>query len=126
MSESRLEAGRQIRSEIFGNTSSRPKASEVLAPDLADLVDEAWWGGIWARPGLDLRTKELCTVSALLALERYPYAKTHMQGARNLGVPIEELTSAILQLMFIAGLPVVHNGLALAAEVYEIPGTEAS
>ena len=114
------EAGRKIREQLFGAASlERGRgASELLAPDLGDLSDEALWGTIWARPGLDLRTKSLCTITALVALERYAYAKSHIEGARNIGIPVEAVTAAILQLTFYAGLPVVHSGLALVVEVY--------
>ena len=116
----RREAGRKIREQLFGTASLEKGrgASDFLAPDVGDLFDEALWGVIWARPGLDITTKSLCTIVALLSLERYSYAKSHIEGARNLGVPIETLAAAIVQLTFYVGLPVVHSGLALVAEVY--------
>lgn len=110
-----------MKEQLFGTLTPPRGPSDMLAPDLGDLSDDALWGGVWARPGLDLQTKSLCTITALLAVERYPYAKSHMVGARNLGISLEQLTAAIVQLTFYVGLPVVHSGLALAAEVYGVP-----
>jgi alkylhydroperoxidase/carboxymuconolactone decarboxylase family protein YurZ len=55
----------------------------------------------------------------LLSLERYKYAYGHMRGARRIGISREELSEAVMQLVFYAGLSVVHEGLALVVRAYE-------
>jgi alkylhydroperoxidase/carboxymuconolactone decarboxylase family protein YurZ len=42
-----------------------------------------------------------------------------MRGARRIGITREELSEAVTQLTFYAGLSVVHEGLALVVRAYE-------
>jgi len=113
--------GRQTRERLLGAAGPKQdrQAADALIPELADLSDDANWGQIWSRPGLDLRTRSLCTICALLSLERYKYAYGHMRGARRIGISREELSEAVMQLVFYAGLSVVHEGLALVVRAYE-------
>lgn len=112
------ERGRAIRQELLGDTSSQRSRSESIVPGIGELADGMLWGSIWARPGLDLRTRSLCTVMALIALERFDYARVHLRGARNVGWSSDELGEAILQLTFYVGLPVVHTALGLVADIF--------
>ena len=114
------EIGRATRERLVGTESKNDrKAADSLIPELAALSDDANWGQIWSRPGLELRIRSLCVISALLAMERYKYAYGHMRGARRIGITREELAEAVTQLVFYTGLPVVHEGLALVAKAYD-------
>ena len=42
--------------------------TDQLAPDLKRIIDEALFGSIWSRPGLDLKKRCICTISALMVL----------------------------------------------------------
>jgi alkylhydroperoxidase/carboxymuconolactone decarboxylase family protein YurZ len=61
-------------------STKRDAAADALIPELAGLSDDANWGQIWSRPGLDLRTRSLCVICSLLSLERYKYAYGHMRA----------------------------------------------
>ena len=113
--------GRKMREKLLGKATpkSERQAANALFPELADLSDDANWGQIWSRPGLDLRTRSLCMISALLAQERFRYAYVHMRGARRIGISREELAEVVAQLTFYAGITVVHEGLALVERAYE-------
>jgi 4-carboxymuconolactone decarboxylase len=112
--------GRETRERLLGTESKNDRrAADQLIPELAALSDDANWGQIWSRPGLELKTRSLCTICALLALERFKYAYGHIRGARRIGITREELAEAVMQLTFYAGLPVVHEGLALVARAFE-------
>jgi alkylhydroperoxidase/carboxymuconolactone decarboxylase family protein YurZ len=113
--------GEEIKTILFGQTGRARAVMDRLAPGLGDVIDRALWDGIWSRSGLDLRTRSLCTISALLALERFEYARAHIYGARNLGIPQSEVTEAVVQLTMYAGLPVLHEGLNLIVQVYDDP-----
>jgi len=115
------ERGRQTREKLLGvaSTQSDRKAADELIPELADLSDDANWGQIWSRPGLDLRTRSLIVICSLLTNERYKYAYGHMRGARRIGITREELSETVTQLTFYAGLSIVHEGLALVVRAYE-------
>jgi alkylhydroperoxidase/carboxymuconolactone decarboxylase family protein YurZ len=64
---------------------------------------EAAWGGIWGRPGLDLKSRSLCTISALAALGSTRELRTHLRGALRLGVTTQELAEIFIQVGGYAG-----------------------
>src|SRR5262249_24571428 len=117
------EIGRATREKYIGvaSTNADREAAEALIPELADLSDDANWGQIWSRPGLDLKTRSLCVICSLLTMERYKYAYGHIRGARRIGITREELAEAVTQLTFYAGLSVVHEGLALIVRAFDEP-----
>jgi 4-carboxymuconolactone decarboxylase len=94
-------------------------ALEEVAPDFARLLVEFAFGDICARPGLDLKTREIATVAALTALGTAPaQLRVHIKAALNLGCSRTELTEAIMQMAVYAGFPAALNGLAAAKEVF--------
>lgn len=117
----RRKRGREIQQKLLGLDSIRAarSAAEELAPDFVEMLDEANWGSVWGREGLELKQRSLCVITCLLVQERYPYAATHIRGARRIGITRDELVEVILQLTFYAGIPVAHNGLAIVREVYD-------
>ena len=99
-------------------------ALEDVAPDFARLLVEFAFGDICARPGLDLKTREIATVAALTALGTAPaQLRVHIQAALNLGCTRTELTEAIMQMAVYAGFPAALNGLAAAKEVFAAADT---
>lgn len=112
-------AGRAVRERVLGTGNvAAARTSDAVAPDLGLLSDSVLWARIWARPGLDLKLRSLTVVVALVVLERYDYAETHLRGARNAGFSREEMVEVMMQLTFYAGLPVVHEALKLVERVY--------
>jgi 4-carboxymuconolactone decarboxylase len=103
-----------------------PEAADALftqlqdiAPDFAGFVVDFAFGDVVARPGLDLRTRELATVAALAALgTAAPQLKAHIRGALNAGARREEVVEVIMQMAVYAGFPAAINGLMLAKEAF--------
>ncbi|HTO83195.1 MAG TPA: carboxymuconolactone decarboxylase family protein, partial [Methylomirabilota bacterium] len=57
-----------------------------IAPDFATYLVEFPFGDIYARPGLDLRSRQIATVAALTALGTAPaQLRVHINGALNVG-----------------------------------------
>ena len=54
---------------------------------------------------LDLRTRSLCTVSALIALGNEGPLTNHMRSALRIGITKEELGQVIAQMVWYVGLP---------------------
>ena len=91
-----------------------------IAPDFADHVIAFAFGDIYARPGLDLKSRQLATVAALTALGTAgPQLRTHIRGALNVGWSREEIVEVIMQMAVYAGFPAALNGLAAAKEVFD-------
>ena len=89
-----------------------------IAPDLADWIVDFSYGDVMARPGLDRRTRQLATISALTALgNAQPQLKVHIQGALNVGCRPQEIIEVIMQMTVYCGFPAALNALAVAREV---------
>ena len=93
---------------------------EDIAPDMARFVAEFPYGDVYARPGLDLKTRELITVAAITALGTAPLQlKSHIKGALNVGCTREEIVEVMIQMAVYAGFPAGLNGIYTAKEVFE-------
>ncbi len=119
--EGRYERGLRKLKEIDGEQGARIVAGlQDIAPDFARHVIEFPFGDIYARPGLDLRSRQIATVAALTALgTAMPQLKVHIHGALNVGCTRQEVTEVIMQMAVYAGFPAALNGLAAAKAVFE-------
>src|ERR1700716_4253016 len=119
MSEHDAERGAQIRRQVVGGAYVDRTAREVdpfIAP-FFELGTEHVWGGLWARPGLELKYRSLVVVTVLASLGRMHELRTHVRGALNLGWTPEELREARLQLGGSAGSPAAIDALRVLADV---------
>ena len=90
-----------------------------IAPDLRTIVRDFAFGEIYARPGLDLKSRQLVTVAALAAMHKAPMElKAHLFGALKLGWKREELVEVLLQVSLYAGFPATIAALMVAKEVF--------
>ena len=90
-----------------------------IAPDLARYAIEFPFGDIFARPGLDLKSREMINVAALTAMgNATPQLKFHINGALNVGCTRGEIVEIIIQMAVYAGFPAALNGMAAAKEVF--------
>ncbi|MFX4458652.1 carboxymuconolactone decarboxylase family protein, partial [Acinetobacter baumannii] len=85
--------GARALSEIDGEAGEKVVAALAdIAPDFARLLIEFPFGDIYARPGLDLRAREIATIAALAAMgNATPQLKVHIQAGLNVGLTREEI-----------------------------------
>jgi 4-carboxymuconolactone decarboxylase len=90
-----------------------------IAPDLGRYIVEFAYGDIFARPGLDVKTREIATVAALTAMgTAQPQLKVHLQAALRVGATQKELVETIMQMIPYAGFPAALNAVAVARDVF--------
>lgn len=90
-----------------------------IAPDLGRYIVEFAYGDVFARPGLDVKTRELATVAGLTAMgTAAPQLKVHMQAALRVGATRHELIETVMQMIPYAGFPAALNAVAIAREVF--------
>ena len=90
-----------------------------IAPDFARYLIEFPFGDIYARPGLDLKSREIAVIAALTALgNASPQLKVHIAAALHVGCTREEVLEVIMQMAVYAGFPAALNGLFVAKEVF--------
>jgi 4-carboxymuconolactone decarboxylase len=118
--ETRYERGLRRLNEVDGDQIDRVVAGlRDVAPDFARYLVEFAFGDIHARPGLDLRSRQIATVAALTALgTAATQLRVHIEGALNVGCTREEIAEVIMQMAVYAGFPAALNGLAAAKEVF--------
>ncbi|ASC73506.1 hypothetical protein XM38_044730 [Halomicronema hongdechloris C2206] len=102
------EAGKQVINSL-----------QAIAPDLARYVIEFPFGDIYARSGLDLKSREIATIAALTAMgNAQPQLKVHIQAALNVGCTREEILEVVMQMAVYAGFPAALNGMTVVKEVF--------
>ncbi|MDR7521923.1 MAG: 4-carboxymuconolactone decarboxylase [Armatimonadota bacterium] len=113
--ESRYEVGRKIRTEVLGaDHVARADAQQTdLDADFQRFITEVAWGTVWARPGLDRRTRSLLTIAILAALGREELA-LHLRASRNVGIDPREVAEALLHVALYAGVPAANQAFAMA------------
>jgi alkylhydroperoxidase/carboxymuconolactone decarboxylase family protein YurZ len=87
VSEDRRAKGLVVLEQLLGADAAAPIfAAADLSPDLVRFAIDFAFGEVLSRPGLDLKTQELCTVAALSALGHpLPQLKWHSDAALHVG-----------------------------------------
>src|SRR5690348_13558373 len=111
-------SGASVRQRVFGDASGQPTAQRdpFLEPFFQTALDHVW-GGVWNRPGLELKYRSLVVVSVLAASGYNEELKTHLRGALHLGWTVDELREALLQIAGYAGFPAAHEALRALSEI---------
>lgn len=115
----RDDEGMRIRREILGDEhvdSAVEKTTQDTA-DFQDLLTRYAWGEIWARPGLDRRTRSAITLMALIALNREHELAMHIRAALRNGLSREEIGEVLLQSAIYCGVPAANGAFALFRDV---------
>jgi 4-carboxymuconolactone decarboxylase len=117
----RYERGWAKLKEIDGKAGERVIESlQTIAPDLGKYIIEFSFGDVYSRPGLDLKSREIATVAALIALgNAEPQLKVHIHGALNVGCTRQEIVEVIIQMAVYAGFPAALNAMNVAKAVFE-------
>ena len=120
MTSERYTIGREMLQRVDGKGGDAVVNSlKDIVPDFARYLIEFPFGDIYARPGLDLRSREIATIAALTALgNAAPQLKVHIAAGLNVGLTQEEITEVIMQMAVYAGFPAALNGLFAAKEVF--------
>jgi 4-carboxymuconolactone decarboxylase len=113
------EDGMRIRREVLGDEHVDRAVARTtpFTADFQDLITRYAWGEIWARPGLDRRTRSCITLTALIALGHFDELAMHICAARRNGLTDDELKEVLLQAAIYCGVPAANHAFAVAAEV---------
>ena len=121
MSDERRRAGGKVRREVLGDehVDRSEAARTAFTADFQDLLTRYAWGEIWARPGLDRRTRSCITIAMLVALGRDEELALHLRAARNNGVTAEEIKEVLLQAAVYCGIPAANNAFRIASGIVQ-------
>ena len=123
MSDSRYTNGMRVRREVLGDDYVDQALAEMtdFNADFQRFVTEVAWGSLWARPGLDRRSRSLITVAILAALGRRDELALHLRASRNNGVEPGEISEALLHVAVYAGIPAANSAFAVAKAELQAP-----
>ena len=120
-----LEQGRAMRRKLMGDAYADRLEQTVYTDDVmrkfAEYSTEAVFGGLWTRPGLDLKTRALICVVSDTATGRTPELAIHIRMALRQGWTEEELTEVFLHLSGYIGVPIVRECMQVASKVFKEP-----
>ncbi len=121
MSAEAHERGMKVRREVLGDEHvdrAIERTSDFTA-DFQDFITRYAWGEIWARPGLDRRTRSCITLTALVAQGHWEELALHVRAARRNGLTADEIKEVLLQCAIYCGVPAANHAFAVAQRVLE-------
>lgn len=113
--------GAAMRRKLLGDKRMAELDANYQDPAMRkfmELSTEVIFGGIWSRPGLDMRTRILICVISDTATGRIGVLPEHVRMAMNEGWTEEQLTEALLQLVGYVGAPFVRDALNAVVPVF--------
>jgi 4-carboxymuconolactone decarboxylase len=117
--ETRYEKGLAVQKEIFGDVIDMMyKDSPADQIHIQRYLSANCFGDYYTRKGLDIKTRELLTLSMLIALGgTEPQIKGHIQGNINVGNDKKTQLSLMTQLLPYVGYPRTLNAIRCLNEV---------
>jgi 4-carboxymuconolactone decarboxylase len=116
----RFDGGMKIRREVLGAeyVDKNMASADEFTMAMQDLTTRYCWGDIWARPGLDRRTRSMLNLAMIAALNRPHELKAHVKGALTNGVTKDEIKEVLLQVAVYAGIPAGMDSFRIAREAF--------
>jgi 4-carboxymuconolactone decarboxylase len=118
-SETRLEKGLAIQKEIFGDViDNLYKSSPKDLLHIQHYLSANCFGDFVTRNGLDVKTREMVTLSFLIALGgTESQIKGHIRGNANVGNDRQTLINLMTQLLPYVGYPRTLNAISCLNEI---------
>jgi 4-carboxymuconolactone decarboxylase len=116
------ETGMRVRREVLGDAHvdrAIERTTELTAP-FQDFITRTAWGGVWARDGLDRRTRSAITLAVLTALGREHELAVHVRAAVRNGLARAEIAEVLLHTAVYAGVPAANRAFAIAQDVLDV------
>ena len=108
-----------VRREVLGDehVDRAVERTTEFTADFQDLITRYAWGEIWARPGLDRRTRSCITLTALVALGREDELAMHVRAALRNGLTPDEIKEVFLHSAVYCGVPAANGAFAIAQPI---------
>jgi 4-carboxymuconolactone decarboxylase len=113
--------GLEVRRAVLGDEHVDRAIAEMtpFTAPFQELATRTAWGDVWARPGLDRRTRSAITLAALVTLRAENEIEMHVRAALRNGLTPEEISEVLLHTALYAGLPAANGAFAVAQRVLD-------
>ena len=111
--------GMKTRREVLGDehVDRAIESTTGFTADFQTFITRYAWGEVWARPGLDRRTRSAITLTALIALGRDHELELHVRAALRNGLTPDEIGEVILHSAVYCGAPAALESCRVAERV---------
>lgn len=117
--EDKRKKGIALFKKITEGQPRNPGSSRASVPaEFSRFTMEHLFGDVWQQEDLPVELRSLITCTILVALNREAEQRIHFPGARNLGVPREQLEGMISHAAHYAGWPVAASAFRVLNEVW--------
>jgi 4-carboxymuconolactone decarboxylase len=116
----RYRAGLTVRRSVLGDPHVDRSEDAVTDFDrpFQELITEAAWGTVWARPGFSKRERSIVTLALLAALGHDEEVAMHVRATANTGASRDDICEAFLHVAIYAGVPAANRAFRIAKEVF--------
>jgi 4-carboxymuconolactone decarboxylase len=124
LADERYDAGMKVRRSVLGEAHVDRAAARKTPfdEDFQRFITEGAWGSVWARPGLDRRTRSMLVIALMAALGHEEELAMHIRATRNTGATREDVKEVLLMVAVYAGVPAANTAIRIAKDVYAIEG----
>jgi 4-carboxymuconolactone decarboxylase len=115
------EHGPDVMARFLGpeNVDSARAYLQQLDPELHRHIMDFVYGEVYAGDALDPKTRALCTVAMLAALDQQMQLGVYVRASRRQGATEEEIREVLRQVAVYAGFPSAWNALATMTAALE-------
>lgn len=116
----RYREGLAVRRSVLGD--AHVDRAEVASTDFdrpfQQLITEAAWGTVWARPTWTKRERSMVTLALLAALGHDEEVAMHVRATANTGATRDDICEAFLHVAIYAGVPAANRAIKIAKQVF--------
>jgi 3-oxoadipate enol-lactonase/4-carboxymuconolactone decarboxylase len=114
-------AGMQVRRQVLGDAHVARATANItdLDRDFQAFITRTAWGRVWARPGLDRRTRSLLTIAMMASLGHEEELKLHLRASRNTGATPADIAETLMQVAVYAGVPAANAAFRTAKAMFQ-------
>ena len=112
--------GAEVRKWLMGEQrfAQAQARRTAFTDEWMDFVNQYAFGEVWARPGLDKKTRHMLTIAMLTALGRLEELEVHLSLTPNSGVSRDEVREVLMQAAIYAGVPAAMSAFNRANKVF--------
>ena len=122
LNEDDRKKGLEILNKMDLLKSDETPVSKGLLVQIIDML----YGTIWSKDDLlSLQERSMITLTVLVALNRENELKSHLRGAKNLGIKKEKIEEMILHVAFYSGFPTSVSASQLLNKVWDSDETNS-
>jgi 4-carboxymuconolactone decarboxylase len=120
--------GTEVRRAVLGDEHVDAASANATAfsEQWQEFITRHAWGAVWARAGLDRKTRSVITLSVLTALGREHEIAMHVRAALHHGLTPEEIAEVLMHTAVYAGVPTANSAFAIAQRVLDEAAASSS